>query len=58
MSFSISLTVNGERRTVELDDPRTTLLDLLRERLHLTDAVEKGLDPSVVPLDADWLRIV
>jgi hypothetical protein len=20
----------------------------------LTDAVEKGLDPSVVPLDADW----
>jgi len=43
MSFSISLTVNGERRTVELDDPRTTLLDLLRERLHLTGS-KKGCD--------------
>jgi len=43
MSFSISLTVNGERRTVELDDPRTTLLDLLRERLHLT-GTKKGCD--------------
>jgi xanthine dehydrogenase YagT iron-sulfur-binding subunit len=38
MSHAISLTVNGERRTVELDDPRVTLLDLLRERLHLTGA--------------------
>src|ERR1700694_376770 len=36
MSFSISLTVNGVRRDIELDDPRVTLLDLLRERLHLT----------------------
>jgi xanthine dehydrogenase YagT iron-sulfur-binding subunit len=43
MSFSISLTVNGERRNVELDDPRVTLLDLLRERLHLTGA-KKGCD--------------
>ena len=43
MSFSISLTVNGERRTVELGDPRTTLLDLLRERLHLT-GTKKGCD--------------
>jgi len=43
MSFSISLTLNGERRNVELDDPRTTLLDLLRERLHLTGA-KKGCD--------------
>ncbi|HTO82311.1 MAG TPA: (2Fe-2S)-binding protein [Methylomirabilota bacterium] len=43
MSFSISLTVNGERRTVELDDPRATLLDLLRERLHLTGS-KKGCD--------------
>jgi xanthine dehydrogenase YagT iron-sulfur-binding subunit len=30
------LTVNGVKRTIELDDPRVTLLDLLRERLHLT----------------------
>jgi xanthine dehydrogenase YagT iron-sulfur-binding subunit len=43
MSFSISLTVNGERRSIELDDPRTTLLDLLRERLELTGA-KKGCD--------------
>src|SRR6202035_3829039 len=43
MSFSISLTVNGVRQDVELDDPRVTLLDLLRERLHLTGA-KKGCD--------------
>src|SRR5262245_28143711 len=43
MTFSISLTVNGERRNVELDDTRVTLLDLLRERLHLTGA-KKGCD--------------
>ena len=43
MNHSISLTVNGERRTVELDDPRATLLDLLRERLHLTGS-KKGCD--------------
>jgi xanthine dehydrogenase YagT iron-sulfur-binding subunit len=43
MSFSVNLTVNGERRNVELEDPRTTLLDLLRERLHLTGA-KKGCD--------------
>jgi xanthine dehydrogenase YagT iron-sulfur-binding subunit len=35
MSYTINLTVNGERRDIELDDPRVTLLDLLRERLHL-----------------------
>jgi xanthine dehydrogenase YagT iron-sulfur-binding subunit len=40
---SISLTLNGERRDVELDDPRVTLLDLLRERLHLT-GTKKGCD--------------
>ena len=33
MSLSISLTVNGVPRRVALDDPRVTLLDLLRERL-------------------------
>ncbi len=43
MNFSISLTVNGERRTVAFDDPRVTLLDLLRERLHLT-GTKKGCD--------------
>ena len=43
MTFSISLTVNGERRDVELQDARVTLLDLLRERLHLT-GTKKGCD--------------
>lgn len=43
MSLSISLKINGHPRTVELDDPRVTLLDLLRERLALTGA-KKGCD--------------
>ena len=43
MSLSISLNINGEQRTVELEDPRVTLLDLLRERLGLTGA-KKGCD--------------
>ena len=43
MTTSISLAVNGERRTVELDDPRVTLLDLLRERLDLP-GTKKGCD--------------
>jgi xanthine dehydrogenase YagT iron-sulfur-binding subunit len=43
MNLSINLTVNGVRRTVELEDPRVTLLDLLRERLHLT-GTKKGCD--------------
>src|SRR4030088_98143 len=43
VSFSISLTVNGVRRNVELDDPRVTLLDLLRERLDLP-GTKKGCD--------------
>src|ERR1700719_1916486 len=43
MSFSISLTVNGAARTVTLEDPRVTLLDLLRERLDLT-GTKKGCD--------------
>jgi xanthine dehydrogenase YagT iron-sulfur-binding subunit len=43
MNFSISLIINGARRNVELDDPRTTLLDLLRERLDLT-GTKKGCD--------------
>jgi xanthine dehydrogenase YagT iron-sulfur-binding subunit len=36
MRVSMSLTVNGVKRMIELNDPRVTLLDLLRERLHLT----------------------
>ena len=43
MSLSISLTLNGRPRTVALDDPRVTLLDLLRERLDLT-GTKKGCD--------------
>src|SRR6185436_17867707 len=43
MTFTIRLTLNGERRNVELDDPRVTLLDLLRERLDLT-GTKKGCD--------------
>ncbi|WP_426955093.1 (2Fe-2S)-binding protein [Muricoccus radiodurans] len=43
MSLSISLTINGARRSIELDDPRVTLLDLLRERLDLT-GTKKGCD--------------
>src|SRR6266403_4743012 len=43
MNLSISLTVNGIRRDVELGDPRVTLLDLLRERLDLT-GTKKGCD--------------
>src|ERR1700727_1038916 len=43
MSFPIALTVNGVRHEVLLEYPRLTLLDLLRERLHLT-GTKKGCD--------------
>jgi xanthine dehydrogenase YagT iron-sulfur-binding subunit len=43
MSLSITLTVNGVERMLALEDPRVTLLDLLRERLHLT-GTKKGCD--------------
>jgi xanthine dehydrogenase YagT iron-sulfur-binding subunit len=43
MSITTSLTVNGVKRTIALDDPRVTLLDLLRERLRLT-GTKKGCD--------------
>jgi xanthine dehydrogenase YagT iron-sulfur-binding subunit len=43
MNFSLRLTINGERRDIVLDDPRVTLLDLLRERLQLT-GTKKGCD--------------
>ena len=43
MGLSISLTVNGAAHHVALEDPRVTLLDLLRERLDLT-GTKKGCD--------------
>src|SRR5262245_27972201 len=43
MNTCISLTVNGERRDLALSDVRVTLLDLLREGLHLT-GTKKGCD--------------
>jgi xanthine dehydrogenase YagT iron-sulfur-binding subunit len=43
MNQSIRLTINGEQRDIVLDDPRVTLLDLLRERLQLT-GTKKGCD--------------
>jgi len=43
MHHSTSLTVNGARRDIALADPRVTLLDLLREQLHLT-GTKKGCD--------------
>jgi xanthine dehydrogenase YagT iron-sulfur-binding subunit len=41
--LSVALRVNGERRELPDVDSRTSLLDLLRERLHLTGA-KKGCD--------------
>ena len=41
-SMSVSFTVNGKPRTLTLDT-RTTLLDALREHLHLT-GTKKGCD--------------
>ena len=43
MDLSITLTINGAARDITLDDPRVTLLDLLRERLDLT-GTKKGCD--------------
>ena len=43
MGLSITLTINGEPRSLTLDDPRVTLLDLLRERLDLP-GTKKGCD--------------
>jgi len=43
MTIPLSLTVNGTRRDIVLDDPRVTLLDLLHERLDLT-GTKKGCD--------------
>jgi xanthine dehydrogenase YagT iron-sulfur-binding subunit len=43
MGLATTLTVNGVTRTVQLDDPRVTLLDLLREHMGLT-GTKKGCD--------------
>src|SRR5258705_7225471 len=43
MNHSIHLAVNGVQREITLSDPRVTLLDLLREQLHLT-GTKKGCD--------------
>lgn len=43
MNPPVHLTINGVRREIALDDPRVTLLDLLRERLDLT-GTKKGCD--------------
>ena len=43
MGYPTKLTINGVKRTIELDDLRVTLLDLLRERLDLT-GTKKGCD--------------
>jgi len=43
MSHSLTLTVNGARHAVDIDDSRVTLLDLLRDRLALT-GTKKGCD--------------
>jgi xanthine dehydrogenase YagT iron-sulfur-binding subunit len=43
MSVSMTLNVNGVARTISLEDPRVTLLDLLRERLEMT-GTKKGCD--------------
>lgn len=43
MSYPITLTVNGTRRAVVLEDARVTLLDLLRERMALP-GTKKGCD--------------
>jgi len=43
LSISVTFTINRAVRALELDDPRVTLLDLLRERLDLT-GTKKGCD--------------
>ncbi|MGB3243988.1 MAG: (2Fe-2S)-binding protein [Sulfitobacter sp.] len=43
MPLTLSLTVNGDRHDVPLDDARSTLLDALRDRIGLT-GTKKGCD--------------
>ena len=59
MSISMAITVNGMAREVVLDDPRVTLLDLLRERLDLT-GTKKGCDRGqcgACTVLVEWRRI-
>ena len=41
--MTLRLTINGQAQEIALPDPRLTLLDLLRDHLHLTGA-KKGCD--------------
>ncbi|TGN68761.1 (2Fe-2S)-binding protein [Paracoccus liaowanqingii] len=43
MTQTLNLTINGTARALALDDPRVTLLDVLRERIGLT-GTKKGCD--------------
>ena len=43
MTFNLNLTINGTAQQIALDDPRATLLDVLRERVGLT-GTKKGRD--------------
>lgn len=42
-AMQIRLTINGQSHEVDIDDPRVSLLDLLRQRLGLT-GTKKGCD--------------
>jgi xanthine dehydrogenase YagT iron-sulfur-binding subunit len=48
MGLSTTLTINGVRRTIPLDDPRVTLLDLLRERKKGCDRGQCGACTVIV----------
>lgn len=43
MTSTLTITINGRPQTLALADPRTTLLDLLREQIGLT-GTKKGCD--------------
>ena len=43
MTSSLTLTINGTKHNIELEDARPTLLDVLRERIGLT-GTKKGCD--------------
>ena len=43
MTSTLTITINGTAREVEIDDPRVTILDLLRDRIGLT-GTRKGCD--------------
>ena len=40
---TLTLAINGDKQQLDLDDPRVTLLDLLRHRLQMT-GTKKGCD--------------